>query len=111
MINQVKRLRLCVSDNENMRAAFSLLRVMVANEEELVRVTTSIIIYDHWKVIMYVVCWPRISLCPLSVLPHSFQLLRLKLSIPSNHLLSMQVRMLGPGNMFKTARDVTYPVR
>lgn len=44
MINQVKRLRLCVSDNENMRAAFSLLRVMVANEEELVRVTTSIII-------------------------------------------------------------------
>lgn len=44
MINQVKRLRLCVSDNENMRAAFSLLRVMVANEEELVRVTTSIMI-------------------------------------------------------------------
>jgi hypothetical protein len=21
------------------------------------------------------------------------------------------VRMLGPGNMFKTARDITYPVR
>lgn len=53
--SKVKRLRLCVADNENMRAAFSLLRVMVANEEEL-------------------------------------------------------VRMLGPGNMFKTARDITYPV-
>jgi len=39
-----------------MRAAFSLLRVMVADEEEL-------------------------------------------------------VRMMGPGNVFKTAKDITYPVR
>jgi hypothetical protein len=31
-MQQVKRLRLCVTDNENMRAAFSLLRVMAANE-------------------------------------------------------------------------------
>lgn len=52
---KVKRLRLCVSDNENFRAAMSLLRVIVADETEM-------------------------------------------------------VRMLGPGNMFKTARDIIYPV-
>lgn len=34
---QVKRLRLCVADNEAMRAAFSLLRVREADEGELVR--------------------------------------------------------------------------
>ncbi len=35
--HQVKRLRLCVADNEAMRAAFSLLRVREAEEGELVR--------------------------------------------------------------------------
>jgi hypothetical protein len=33
----VKRLRLCVADNEAMRGAFSLLRVREAEEAELVR--------------------------------------------------------------------------
>ena len=33
----MKRLRLCVADNEAMRAAFSLLRVREADEGELVR--------------------------------------------------------------------------
>ena len=115
---QVKRLRLCVSDNENMRAAFSLLRYLPPFLPPSLPPSLPPPLFYLYLPTTHSSPLRRLFLPPLP--PHfSSFLLALPSPLPpspppSRVMMADEeelVRMLGPGNMFKTARDITYPVR